>query len=182
MVEKINLQQEALNALTDTALSSEKPGQAFIKGYCSHAYRQPSQEEEHAAAVMMARRIRSIFHLEEPDEDDLVGQCACIYRDIQTSLHDAYDRFKAEDERQLVEITDYIGRNCHELEGCAVIFTWKGETKAGTLQYNGMSNLSIRGLDYDMDYVLGVWPDGSVHSVNKNIYDLHVFASKRDNR
>ena len=69
----------------------------------------------------------------------------------------------AQAKRQLVEITDYIGRNCHELEGCAVTFTWKGETKAGTLQYNGMSNLSIRGLDYDTDYVLEVWPDGSVH-------------------
>ena len=80
----------------------------------------------------------------------------------------------AQAKRQLVEITDYIGRNCHELEGCAVIFTWKGETKAGTLQYNG--------LDYDTDYVLEVWPDGSVHSVNKNIYDLHVFAGKKDNR
>ncbi|MDK8732431.1 hypothetical protein [Bifidobacterium breve] len=182
MVEKINLQQEALNALTDAALSSEKPGQAFIKGYCSHAYRQSSQEEEHAAAITMTKGIRSAFSLEEFSEDDLVSKCACIYRDIQTSLHDAYDRFKAEDERQLVEITDYIGRNCHELEGCAVIFTWKGETKAGTLQYNGMSDLSIRGLDYDTDYVLEVWPDGSVHSVNKNIYDLHVFAGKRDNR
>lgn len=88
----------------------------------------------------------------------------------------------AQAKRQLVEITGYIGRNCHELEGCAVIFTWKGETKAGTLQYNGMSDLSIRGLDYDTDYVLEVWPDGSVHSVNKNIYDLHVFAGKKDNR
>ena len=45
-----------------------------------------------------------------------------------------------------------------------------------------MSDLSVRDLDYDTDYVLEVWPDGSIHSVNKNIYDLHVFAGKRDNR
>ena len=42
-----------------------------------------------------------------------------------------------------------------------------------------MSDLSVRDLDYDTDYVLEVWPDGSIHGVNKNVYDLHVFAGKK---
>lgn len=96
-----------------------------------------------------------------------------------TRVDDAYDRFETEDDRRLVELTNLVGRNCHELEGCLVIFTWKGEPKAGTLQFNGMSDLSVRDLDYDTDYVLEVWPDGSIHGVNKNVYDLHVFAGKK---
>lgn len=63
--EKIDLQQEALNALKDAGLGSDSLRQAFIKGYRAHAYRQPSQEEEHVAAVTMSGRMRSIFHLEE---------------------------------------------------------------------------------------------------------------------
>lgn len=179
MSEKIGLQQEALNALKDAGLGSNSLRQAFIKGYRAHAYRQPSQEEEHVAAVTMSGRMRSIFHLEESDEDNLTSKCSCIYSDIQTALHDAYDRFETEDDRRLVELTNLVGRNCHELEGCLVIFTWKGEPKAGTLQFNGMSDLSVRDLDYDTDYVLEVWPDGSIHGVNKNVYDLHVFAGKK---
>lgn len=159
MSEKIDLQQEALNALKDAGLGSNSLRQAFIKGYRAHAYRQPSQEES--------------------DEDNLTSKCSCIYSDIQTALHDAYDRFETEDDRRLVELTNLVGRNCHELEGCLVIFTWKGEPKAGTLQFNGMSDLSVRDLDYDTDYVLEVWPDGSIHGVNKNVYDLHVFAGKK---
>lgn len=92
----------------------------------------------------MSGRMRSIFHLEESDEDNLTSKCSCIYSDIQTALHDAYDRFETEDDRRLVELTNLVGRNCHELEGCLVIFTWKGEPKAGTLQFNGMSDLSVR--------------------------------------
>lgn len=65
MSEKIDLQQEALNALKDAGLGSNSLRQAFIKGYRAHAYRQPSQEEEHVAAVTMSGRMRSIFHLEE---------------------------------------------------------------------------------------------------------------------
>lgn len=179
MSEKIDLQQEALNALKDAGLGSNSLRQAFIKGYRAHAYRQPSQEEEHVAAVTMSGRMRSIFHLEESVEDNLTSKCSCIYFDIQTALHDAYDRFGTEDGRRLVELTNLVGRNCHELEGCLVIFTWKGEPKAGTLQFNGMSDLSVRDLDYDTDYVLEVWPDGSIHGVNKNVYDLHVFAGKK---
>lgn len=68
MSEKIDLQQEALNALKDAGLGSNSLRQAFIKGYRAHAYRQPSQEEEHVAAVTMSGRMRSIFHLEESDE------------------------------------------------------------------------------------------------------------------
>ena len=45
MSEKIDLQQEALNALKDAGLGSNSLRQAFIKGYRAHAYRQPSQEE-----------------------------------------------------------------------------------------------------------------------------------------
>ena len=114
----------------------------------------------------MSGRMRSIFHLEESDEDNLTSKCSCIYSDIQTALHDAYDRFETEDDRRLVELTNLVGRNCHE-------------PKAGTLQFNGMSDLSVRDLDYDTDYVLEVWPDGSIHGVNKNVYDLHVFAGKK---
>lgn len=65
MSEKIDLQQEALNALKDAGLGSNSLRQAFIKGYRAHAYRQPSQEEKHVAAVTMSGRMRSIFHLEE---------------------------------------------------------------------------------------------------------------------
>lgn len=65
MSEKIDLRQEALNALKDAGLGSNSLRQAFIKGYRAHAYRQPSQEEEHVAAVTMSGRMRSIFHLEE---------------------------------------------------------------------------------------------------------------------
>ncbi len=68
MSEKIDLQQEALNALKDAGLGSNSLRQAFIKGYRAHAYRQPSQEEEHVAAVTMSGRMRSIFHLEESDD------------------------------------------------------------------------------------------------------------------
>lgn len=68
MSEKIDLQQEALNALKDAGLGSNSLRQAFIKGYRAHAYRQPSQEEEHVAAVTMSGRMRSIFHLEESVE------------------------------------------------------------------------------------------------------------------
>lgn len=42
MSEKIDLQQEALNALKDAGLGSNSLRQAFIKGYRAHAYRQPS--------------------------------------------------------------------------------------------------------------------------------------------
>lgn len=73
MSEKIDLQQEALNALKDAGLGSNSLRQAFIKGYRAHAYRQPSQEEEHVAAVTMSGRMRSIFHLEESDEDNLTS-------------------------------------------------------------------------------------------------------------
>lgn len=65
MSEKIDLQQEALNALKDAGLGSNSLRQAFIKGYRAHAYRQPGQEEEHVAAVTMSGRMRSTFHLEE---------------------------------------------------------------------------------------------------------------------
>lgn len=68
MSEKIDLRQEALNALKDAGLGSNSLRQAFIKGYRAHAYRQPSQEEEHVAAVTMSGRMRSIFHLEESDD------------------------------------------------------------------------------------------------------------------
>lgn len=54
MSEKIDLQQEALNALKDADLGSNSLRQAFIKGYRAHAYRQPSQEEEHVAAVTVS--------------------------------------------------------------------------------------------------------------------------------
>ena len=49
MSEKIDLQQEALNALKDAGLGSNSLRQA----------------EEHVAAVTMSGRMRSIFHLEE---------------------------------------------------------------------------------------------------------------------
>lgn len=75
MSEKIDLQQEALNALKDAGLGSNSLRQAFIKGYRAHAYRQPSQEEEHVAAVTMSGRMRSTFHLEESDEDNLTSKC-----------------------------------------------------------------------------------------------------------
>lgn len=72
MSEKIDLQQEALNALKDAGLGSNSLRQAFIKGYRAHAYRQPSQEEEHVAAVTMSGRMRSTFHLEESGDADPV--------------------------------------------------------------------------------------------------------------
>lgn len=99
MSEKIDLQQEALNALKDAGLGSNSLRQAFIKGYRAHAYRQPSQEEEHVAAVTMSGRMRSIFHLEESDEDNLTSKCSCIYSDIQTALLDILPRMNAGDSR-----------------------------------------------------------------------------------
>lgn len=101
MSEKIDLQQEALNALKDADLGSNSLRQAFIKGYRAHAYRQPSQEEEHVAAVTMSGRMRSIFHLEESDEDNLTSKCSCIYFDIQTALLDILPRMNAGDSRIL---------------------------------------------------------------------------------
>lgn len=99
MSEKIDLQQKALNALKDAGLGSNSLRQAFIKGYRAHAYRQPSQEEEHVAAVTMSGRMRSIFHLEESDEDNLTSKCSCIYSDIQTALLDILPRMSAGDSR-----------------------------------------------------------------------------------
>ncbi|TCE86259.1 hypothetical protein [Bifidobacterium longum] len=99
MSEKIDLQQKALNALKDAGLGSNSLRQAFIKGYRAHAYRQPSQEEEHVAAVTMSGRMRSIFHLEESDEDNLTSKCSCIYSDIQTALLDILPRMNAGDSR-----------------------------------------------------------------------------------
>lgn len=61
-----------MNALKDAGLGSNSLRQAFIKGYRAHAYRQPSQEEEHVAAVTMSGRMRSIFHLEESGDADPV--------------------------------------------------------------------------------------------------------------
>ena len=68
--EKIDLQQEALNALKDADLGSNGLRQAFIKGYRAHAYRQPSHVKRGTCCgrhdVMTRPRSHSAKALQSP--------------------------------------------------------------------------------------------------------------------